>query len=90
MKPFIQLTMCVSPGPVMTCGLPSRSGFRTQACRSCSGWSATGGGHALVMVGWPGAAWHIELVGDPDDATPAAPTEEDLLVLYLGGGVKRT
>lgn len=45
------------------------------------------GGHALVMVGWPGAAWHLELVHDPDDLTPAAPTEEDLLVLYLGGEV---
>ncbi len=45
------------------------------------------GGHALLMVGWPGAAWHLELVGDPDDATPAAPTEEDLLVLYLDGAV---
>jgi len=29
------------------------------------------GGHALLMVGWPGAAWHLELVGDPEDATPA-------------------
>ena len=45
------------------------------------------GDHALVMVGWPGAAWHLELVHDPDDVTPAAPTEEDLLVLYLGGEV---
>ena len=43
------------------------------------------GGHALVMVGWPGAAWHLELVHDPGDLTPATPTEEDLLVLYLGG-----
>jgi len=49
--------------------------------------ASAAGGHALLMVGWPGAAWHLELVGDPDDATPAAPTEEDLLVLYLGGGV---
>jgi catechol 2,3-dioxygenase-like lactoylglutathione lyase family enzyme len=40
---------------------------------------------ALLMVGWPGAAWHLELVGDPEGATPAAPTEEDLLVLYLDG-----
>ncbi len=39
------------------------------------------------MVGWPGAAWHLELVGDPEDETPASPTEEDLLVLYLGGEV---
>jgi catechol 2,3-dioxygenase-like lactoylglutathione lyase family enzyme len=45
------------------------------------------GGHALLMVGWPGAAWHLELVGDPDGATPPAPTEEDLLVIYVGGQV---
>ena len=45
------------------------------------------GGHALVMVGWHGAAWHLELVGDPDGETPPAPTEEDLLVLYLDGPV---
>jgi catechol 2,3-dioxygenase-like lactoylglutathione lyase family enzyme len=45
------------------------------------------GGHALVMVGRPRAAWHLELVHDPDDVTLAAPTEEDLLVLYLGGEV---
>jgi catechol 2,3-dioxygenase-like lactoylglutathione lyase family enzyme len=45
------------------------------------------GGHSLLMVGWPGAAWHLELVGDPDGTTPARPTEEDLLVLYLGGAV---
>ncbi len=46
-----------------------------------------GGGHALLMLGWPDAAWHLELVGDPDNATPARPTEEDLLVLYLNGEV---
>ncbi|HEY1673372.1 MAG TPA: VOC family protein [Streptosporangiaceae bacterium] len=40
------------------------------------------GGHGLLMVGWPGAAWHLELVADP--AGPGTPTEEDLLVLYLG------
>lgn len=45
------------------------------------------GGHALLMVGWPDAAWHLELVGDPGDTTPAQPTEEDLLVLYVGGEV---
>jgi catechol 2,3-dioxygenase-like lactoylglutathione lyase family enzyme len=45
------------------------------------------GGHALLMVGWPGAAWHLELVGDPDGQTPASPTEEDLLVLYVNGEV---
>jgi catechol 2,3-dioxygenase-like lactoylglutathione lyase family enzyme len=45
------------------------------------------GEHALLMVGWPGAPWHLELVGDPAGETPGAPTEEDLLVLYLGGPV---
>jgi len=49
--------------------------------------SSAEGGHALLMVGWPGAAWHLELVSDPDGETPAAPTEEDLLVLYLNGEV---
>jgi catechol 2,3-dioxygenase-like lactoylglutathione lyase family enzyme len=42
------------------------------------------GEHELVMLGWPGAAWHLELVSDPDGQSPPAPTEEDLLVLYLG------
>ena len=42
------------------------------------------GGHDLLMVGWPTAGWHLELVADPEGATPPAPTEEDLLVLYLG------
>jgi hypothetical protein len=37
------------------------------------------------MVGWPDAAWHLELVSDPDGETPATPSEEDLLVLYLDG-----
>ena len=45
------------------------------------------GGHALLMLGWPGATWHLELVGDPGAETPPAPTEEDLLVLYLDGPV---
>ncbi|HSF27368.1 MAG TPA: VOC family protein [Actinomycetes bacterium] len=38
--------------------------------------------HALLMVGWPNASWHLELVADP--STLPAPTEEDLLVLYVG------
>jgi catechol 2,3-dioxygenase-like lactoylglutathione lyase family enzyme len=49
--------------------------------------SSAEGGHALLMVGWPDAGWHLELVSDPDGETPAAPTEEDLLVLYLQGEV---
>jgi catechol 2,3-dioxygenase-like lactoylglutathione lyase family enzyme len=24
------------------------------------------GDHELVMLGWPGAAWHMELVADPE------------------------
>lgn len=47
------------------------------------------GGHALLMVGWPSAAWHLELVDDPTGETPAAPTEEDLLVLYVGGTISQ-
>ena len=40
------------------------------------------GGHRLLMVGLPGAGWHLELVEDP--SVDPLPTEEDLLVLYLG------
>jgi catechol 2,3-dioxygenase-like lactoylglutathione lyase family enzyme len=39
-------------------------------------------GHRLLMVGWPCATWHLELVEDPN--VEPSPTEEDLLVLYLG------
>ncbi len=49
--------------------------------------STAEGGRPLLMVGWPDAAWHLELVGDPENATPATPTEEDLLVLYVNGEV---
>ena len=49
--------------------------------------SSAEGGHALLMVGWPEAAWHLEHVSDPGGETPATPTEEDLLVLYLNGEV---
>jgi catechol 2,3-dioxygenase-like lactoylglutathione lyase family enzyme len=45
------------------------------------------GDHALLMLGWPDAAWHLELVGDPGGQTPPAPTEEDLLVLYVGAPI---
>ena len=37
------------------------------------------------MVGWPGAGWHLELVGS--SGVLPVPTEEDLLVLYLDGPV---
>lgn len=46
-----------------------------------------GGEHALLMLGWPQAAWHLELVQHPDGNTFPSPTEEDLLVLYLGGPI---
>jgi catechol 2,3-dioxygenase-like lactoylglutathione lyase family enzyme len=45
------------------------------------------GEHRLVMVGWPGASWHLELVGDAEAAAEAVPSAEDLLVLYLAGEV---
>lgn len=41
--------------------------------------------HALLMLGWSDAAWHLELVEHPHGETPPSPTEDDLLVLYLGG-----
>lgn len=43
---------------------------------------SSGDQHGLLMLGWPAAAWHLELVDDP--ALEPMPTEEDLLVLYLG------
>lgn len=43
------------------------------------------GPHDIVMLGWPQASWHLELVGG-SGAEPA-PTEQDLLVLYLAGPV---
>ncbi|KIM95011.1 hypothetical protein OIDMADRAFT_21267 [Oidiodendron maius Zn] len=45
--------------------------------------------HTILMLGYPKGAWHLELVyssGDKDFPV-AAPTEEDLLVLYLDGKV---
>lgn len=52
-------------------------------------WRADGGTgeHDLLMLGLPDAAWHLELVGGPNVATPPQPTEDDLLVLYLSGPV---
>ena len=43
------------------------------------------GPHDIVMLGWPRAAWHLELVGG--SSSEPAPTEQDLLVLYLAGPV---
>ena len=36
------------------------------------------------MVGVPGAGWHVKLVADADLARQTAPSDEDLLVVYLG------
>jgi catechol 2,3-dioxygenase-like lactoylglutathione lyase family enzyme len=42
-------------------------------------------GHKLAFIGWPEAAWHLEIV--EDSALQPAPTAEDLLVVYLGGSI---
>ncbi|MQY10222.1 putative protein YycE [Streptomyces sp. RB5] len=44
----------------------------------------TPGQSSLLMVGWPGAHWHLELVHDPAAPLEPRPTVEDLLVIYLG------
>ncbi|WP_175409438.1 VOC family protein [Streptomyces sp. TRM64462] len=41
------------------------------------------GAHALLMLGRPGAAWHLELVHEAARPVTPRPTEEDLLVVYL-------
>jgi hypothetical protein len=43
--------------------------------------------HDLVMLGWPQASWHLELVGGPHLEVAPSPTAEDLLVLYLSAPV---
>lgn len=49
--------------------------------------SETEGGHELLIVGWPGAAWHLELVHVLEVEMMPTPTEEDLLVLYVDGQI---
>lgn len=46
--------------------------------------AADPGEHDLLMVGWPAATWHLELVAAP---VRPAPNAEDLLVLYLAGPI---
>jgi catechol 2,3-dioxygenase-like lactoylglutathione lyase family enzyme len=46
------------------------------------------GTHDLVMLGRPGAGWHLELVGGAGLTVTPRPTEEDLFVLYLEGPVE--
>lgn len=41
----------------------------------------------MLMLGWPDAAWHLELVLDPAGKNPPRPTEEDLLVIYVDGSI---
>jgi catechol 2,3-dioxygenase-like lactoylglutathione lyase family enzyme len=43
--------------------------------------------HDLVLLGWPQASWHLELVGGPNLKVSPSPTAEDLLVLYLSAPV---
>jgi catechol 2,3-dioxygenase-like lactoylglutathione lyase family enzyme len=49
---------------------------------------AVGGGppgeHDLLMLGRPDASWHLELVHEAARPVEPRPTEEDLLVIYLG------
>ncbi|KAF7588864.1 hypothetical protein BBP40_005082 [Aspergillus hancockii] len=46
------------------------------------------GGHELLMLGWPDAAWHLELVLDGEGRNAPGPTEEDLLVIYVDGAIE--
>ncbi|MFD0972194.1 VOC family protein [Plantactinospora endophytica] len=48
------------------------------------------GEHDLLMLGWPGAGWHLEIVGGANLTVRPSPTAEDLLVLYLSGPVDDT
>ena len=41
----------------------------------------------LLMLGWPGASWHLELTHHNTTPTPPSPSADDLLVLYLDGPV---
>jgi catechol 2,3-dioxygenase-like lactoylglutathione lyase family enzyme len=43
--------------------------------------------HDLVMLGWPQASWHLELVGGPHLKVAPSSTAEDLLVLYLSAPI---
>ncbi|MGC5053225.1 VOC family protein [Micromonospora sp. DT48] len=46
--------------------------------------------HDLVMLGWPQATWHLELLGGPNLKVAPTPTSEDLLVLYLSAPVEES
>lgn len=46
--------------------------------------ASEGSEHALLILGWPDASWHLELTVDPTGAQQPSPTADDLLVVYLG------
>lgn len=46
-----------------------------------------GADYSLLMVGWPGAGWHLELAVSASEPMEPTPTPEDLLVVYLDGPV---
>ncbi len=48
------------------------------------------GEHDLIMLGAPGAGWHLELVGGPNLIVEPTPTSEDLFVIYLDGPIDET
>ncbi|WP_151774578.1 VOC family protein [Streptomyces abyssomicinicus] len=54
-------------------------------------WRTTGdgspGGNSLLMVGRPGASWHLELAHNALAPVEPRPTPEDLLVIYCAGPV---
>jgi catechol 2,3-dioxygenase-like lactoylglutathione lyase family enzyme len=52
-----------------------------------SGRGDRGEQYALLMTGWQDAGWHLEFALDPHAPVAPAPTEEDLLVIYLDGPV---
>ncbi|UQI44862.1 VOC family protein [Streptomyces sp. HU2014] len=43
--------------------------------------------HSLLMLGWPDASWHLELVVSAHEFMEPVPTVEDLLVVYVAGEV---
>ncbi|MEQ4303271.1 VOC family protein [Plantactinospora sp. B6F1] len=48
------------------------------------------GEHDLLMLGWPEASWHLEIVSGPQLVVRPGPSAEDLLVLYLAAPVDDT
>jgi hypothetical protein len=79
---------CASLAPHETSCSPSASGSTASTSRCFTHTiPAADGASALLILGWPDVAWHLELVQDPTGKTSPRPTDEDLLVLYLGGPI---